>query len=320
MNPFKYLPRLLQLIPSLLPPFQLRDQFAKGILKPGLNVELEQERVVVNDIPGMVQKLKDFEQKLDWIERLDMINELAPMAPELMLQMEQHEQKRANMFAGNAKLKAVTPDKDPVLNDFKREMLFHRQAQAAVVEGIKRLHALGKKTKRPDDYFAEMAKTDEHMQKVRKHLMDKQEGQAKAEKVKQIREQRKMGKKVQQQARVKKEMEKKETLDQLKKFRKGKLSNLDFLESKKNGGGGKGAGQKGGAKKAVSEERKNRNNKFGFGGRKKGSKRNDSKSSMGLERKFKKPGGAGGGGRGGGSGSKTRPGKNKREKSKNRRK
>lgn len=286
-----------------------------------MNVELEQERVVVNDIPGMVQKLKDFEQKLDWIERLDMINELAPMAPELMLQMEQHEQKRANMFAGNAKLKAVTPDKDPVLNDFKREMLFHRQAQAAVVEGIKRLHALGKKTKRPDDYFAEMAKTDEHMQKVRKHLMDKQEGQAKAEKVKQIREQRKMGKKVQQQARVKKEMEKKETLDQLKKFRKGKLSNLDFLESKKNGGGGgKGGGQKGGAKKAVSEERKNRNNKFGFGGRKKGSKRNDSKSSMGLERKFKKPGGGGGGGRGGGSGSKTRPGKNKREKSKNRRK
>lgn len=319
MNTFKYLPRFLQLIPSSPSPFQLRDQFAKGILKPGLNVELEQERVVVNDIPGMVQKLKDFEQKLDWIERLDMINELAPMAPELMLQMEQHEQKRANMFAGNAKLKAVTPDKDPVLNDFKREMLFHRQAQAAVVEGIKRLHALGKKTKRPDDYFAEMAKTDEHMQKVRKHLMDKQEGQAKAEKVKQIREQRKMGKKVQQQARVKKEMEKKETLDQLKKFRKGKLSNLDFLESKKNGGG-KGAGQKGGAKKAVSEERKNRNNKFGFGGRKKGSKRNDSKSSMGLERKFKKPGGGGGGGRGGGSGSKTRPGKNKREKSKNRRK
>lgn len=304
----------------------MRDQFAKGILKPGLNVELEQERVVVNDIPGMVQKLKEFEQKLDWIERLDMVNDLAPMAPELMLELEKHEQKRANMFAGNAKLKAVTPDKDPVLNDFKREMLFHRQAQAAVVEGIRRLHALGKKTKRPDDYFAEMAKTDEHMQKVRRHLMDKQEGQAKAEKVKQIRDQRKMGKKVQQQARVKKEMEKKETLDQLKKFRKGKLSNLDFLESKKNGGGGggggRGGGQKGGAKKALSENRKERDNKFGFGGRKKGSKRNDAKSSMGLERKFKKPGGGAGGGgsRGGKKSGPARPGKNKREKSKNRRK
>lgn len=273
---------------------------------------------MVNDIPGMLEKLKEFEQKLEWIERLDMVNDLAPMAPELVLQMEQHEQKRANMFAGNAKLKFVAPDKDPVLNDFKREMLFHRQAQAAVVEGIKRLHALGKKTKRPDDYFAEMAKTDEHMQKVRKHLMDKQEGQAKAEKVKQIRDQRKMGKKVQQQARVKKEMEKKETLDQLKKFRKGKLSNLDFLESKKNGGGGQKKG--GGVKNALSENRAQRNNKFGFGGRKKGSKRNDAKSSMGLERKFKKPGGGGGKGTGGKKGSQTRPGKNKREKTKNRRK
>lgn len=285
-------------------PFQLREQFAKGILKPGLNVELDREKLVVNDEQGMVQKLKEFEQKLDWIERLDMVNDLAPLAPELALQLEQNEQKRANMFAGNAKLKFVAADKDPVLNDFKREMLFHRQAQTAVIEGIKRLHAMGKKTKRPDDYFAEMAKTDEHMQKVRKHLMDKQEGQAKAEKVKQIRDQRKMGKKMQQQARVKKEAEKKETLDQLKKFRKGKLSNLDFLESKK-----------GGAKKAMSENRAGRNKKFGFGGRKKGTKRNDAKSTLGEDRKFKKPAGGRGGGKKGGQ---TRPGKNKREKTKNR--
>lgn len=50
---------------------------------------------------------------------------------------------------------------------------------------------------RPDDYFAEMAKTDEHMQKVRKHLLAKQEGQAKSERMKQLREQRKLGKQLQ---------------------------------------------------------------------------------------------------------------------------
>lgn len=49
-------------------------------------------------------------------------------------------------------------------------MNFHRQAQAAVLEGIPRLHNLGVKTKRPDDYFAQMAKSDEHMQKVRWYL------------------------------------------------------------------------------------------------------------------------------------------------------
>jgi len=42
----------------------------------------------------------------------------------------------------------------------------HRQAQAAVLEGIARLHSLNIATKRPDDYFAEMVKSDEHMKKV----------------------------------------------------------------------------------------------------------------------------------------------------------
>jgi len=47
-----------------------------------------------------------------------------------------------------------------VLNDFKREMLFHRQAQSAVLEAIPRLHELGIKTRRPDDYFAQQFRAD----------------------------------------------------------------------------------------------------------------------------------------------------------------
>jgi len=42
----------------------------------------------------------------------------------------------------------------------------YRQAQASVLLGIPKLHKLGIKTKRPDDFFAEMAKTDAHMKKV----------------------------------------------------------------------------------------------------------------------------------------------------------
>jgi rRNA-processing protein EBP2 len=55
---------------------------------------------------------------------------------------------------------------DLAVNDFRRETTFHRQAQAAVLLGIPRLREHGVKTKRPDDYFAEMAKSDQHMQKV----------------------------------------------------------------------------------------------------------------------------------------------------------
>lgn len=50
---------------------------------------------------------------------------------------------------------------------------------------------------RPEDYFAEMAKTDEHMQKVRKNLMSKKAAQARTEKVRQLREQKKIAKRVQ---------------------------------------------------------------------------------------------------------------------------
>lgn len=237
-----------------------------------------------------------------------MTNEMAAVAPELAVQFEKHEQKRASQFAGNAKIPQFAPEEDPVLNDFKREMSFYRQAQSAVIEGILRLHSLGIKTKRPDDYFAEMAKTDEHMQKVRSNLMAKQEGQAKSERLKQIREQRKMGKLVQRQARVQKDNEKREMLDQLKKFRKGKLKNLDFLEDKKTGKE---------AKKANKDKRKAKDGRFGFGGKKRGMKRNTKQSTIDdgdYKRKMKS--GTAGAGAKGRKGSAPRQGKSKRVQSK----
>lgn len=245
-----------------------------------------------------------------------MTNDPAPIAPEIAVQFAKHEQKRANLFAGNRKVKAFAAEEDPVLNDFKREMLFHRQAQAAVVQGIKRLHEMGIKTKRPDDYFAEMTKSDEHMQKVRSNLMAKQEGQAKSERIKQIREQRKMGKMVQRQARVQRDTDKREMLDQLKKFRKGKLQNLDFLDDNKSGQ------SKRDGKKASRDKRTARDSRFGFGGKKRGMKRNTKQSSMeGNDNKSKfknEKNGPKGAGRGGKKGSAPRAGKSKRVKSKSR--
>lgn len=244
----------------------------------------------------MQEKLNEIKQNLPWIERLDMTNEIAPLAPELVIQLEKHEQKRASLFAGNAKIKAFAPEEDPVLNDFKREMMFHRQAQSAVIEGIKRLHGLGIATKRPDDYFAEMAKTDEHMQKIRSNLMAKQEGQAKSERLKQIREQRKMGKLIQRQARVQKDTEKREMLEKLKKFRKGKLKNLDFLDDNRNVGGNK--SDRGGKKpNKLDKKRQAKDKRFGFGGKKRGMKRNTNESTVGGDVKRKFSTSAGGKGR-----------------------
>lgn len=229
-----------------------------------------------------------------------MITEMTTLTPEQTMQMEKYQQKRANLFAGNAKIKSFAPDEDPILNDFQREMTFHRQAQAAVIEGIQRLHAMKIPTKRPDDYFAEMAKTDVHMQKIRANLMAKQEGQAKSERIKQIRDQRKMGKIIQRQARVQREGEKREMLDNLKKYRKKQLKDLDFLEDNHK----KPTDSKG--------KRKARDNRFGFGGKKRDLKRNTKESSMDVSH-AKKGGGRGGaraGARGGQGGSRNMTNKN----------
>lgn len=239
----------------------------------------------------MKEKLDELILELPWVERLDMTNDLAPLAPELAVQIERNEQKRENQFKGNKKIPYVAPEADPVLNDFKREILFYRQAQTAVMDGIKKLKELGIATKRPDDYFAQMAKTDDHMQKIRKHLIAKQEGQQRSERVKQLREQRKMSKIVQREALEKKQANKTEMLKNLKAFRKGKLKNLDFLEDdKKPKGKGRPKHQK------STKKREDKDKQFGFGGKKRGTKRNTKESALGTSefsaRKNKAPFGA----------------------------
>ncbi|KAI9584468.1 probable rRNA-processing protein EBP2 homolog [Glossina fuscipes] len=282
---------------------ELQEAFVRGDLKPGLNIEFQKPKEKVNNVSRLLTKTDEIKKDLPWLERMDMTNELAPLAPELSLALEKHEQKRANLFKGNAKIPYIRPEEDPVLNDFKREMLFHRQAQAAVLEGIKKLHELGVKTKRPDDYFAEMAKSDEHMQKIRANLMAKQEGQAKSERIRQIRLQRKMGKLLNKQVKVQREQEKREMLENIKKFRKGKFKNLDFLEDARKP-------ETKTKTKKTAESRRNRNKKFGFGGKKRGSKSNTKSSSAGLEAtKFSK-------GKGFKGSANKRVGKSRRSKAK----
>merc|ERR1712098_537097 len=120
-----------------------------------------------------------------------------------------------------------------VHNDFKREMMFYRQAQAAVLEGLPRLQSMNIRTKRPEDYFAEMAKSDEHMNRIRAKLLSKEQGQERAEK---LRELKKYGKKVQVEVQQKRQKEKKDMMDEMKKIRKGQGGNIDFLENESSKG------------------------------------------------------------------------------------
>ena len=91
---------------------QLQEAFAAGLIKPGLNSvqEVTKKRPKINNVAGLKQKLDEFRQhshlkipkklmshillniysilksrqdKMPWIERLDMVNAPAPIAPEL---------------------------------------------------------------------------------------------------------------------------------------------------------------------------------------------------------------------------------------------
>jgi len=297
---------------------ELQEAFAAGLLKPGMNYvgEAPQKKQQTNNISALKQKLAEFEKKLPWLERLDMHNAPAALAPELAFKESEHSKERSKDLKQSKS--TVSIDQDVIHNDFKREMLFYRQAQAAVLEALPRLHSMNIATKRPNDYFAQMAKTDDHMQKIRQKLMTKQVGNERAEKVKKLRELKKYGKKVQIEVQQKRLKEKKDLMEDVKKFKKGQTDNLDFLENEKTR-------RKGDAKSAG--KRKARDSKYGYGGKK--DKRNSKESSMDVAdftpgRKLKDGKMSSGAGKPGGrnakKGGSKRPGKSTKQKINNKKK
>ena len=87
-----------------------------------MNYEVGEKKDVKNNVPAMRQKLAEMQSKLNWVERLDLVNGPAPLAPELAYKEELHSKERAS----RAKQAGGSLEEDVVHNDFKREMLFYR--------------------------------------------------------------------------------------------------------------------------------------------------------------------------------------------------
>ncbi|XP_038622167.1 probable rRNA-processing protein EBP2 [Tachyglossus aculeatus] len=282
---------------------ELQEAFAKGVLKPGLNVVLDEPKKTVNDVDGLKHCLSEFKRKLAWIERLDVTLGPVPEIPSSRPTLHTPERK------------AVDPE-----DDFQREMSFYRQAQAAVLTALPRLHQHQVLTKRPDDYFAEMAKSDQQMQKIRQKLQEKQVAMEKSEKAKQLRALRKFGKKVQTEVLQKRQKEKSTMMNAIKKYQKGLTDKLDFLEGDQ---GPASRAKKEGAKapqtkKGPNAKRRYKNQKFGFGGKKKGSKWNTRESHNDVSGFRASVAHAKGSKKAGKKGSSKRPGKWARQKMKSR--
>merc|ERR1712166_1127797 len=84
-----------------------------------------------------------------------------------------------------------------IADDLKREHNFKALASGAAVASIQRLDSLGVKYRRPLDYYAEMVKTDYHMDKVKDRLINEKEQIIGAEDRRKQRDAKKFGKQVQ---------------------------------------------------------------------------------------------------------------------------
>ncbi|KAG2069729.1 eukaryotic rRNA processing [Suillus decipiens] len=212
-------------------------------------------------------------------------------------------------------------------DDLNRELAFYKQAlhAANTARTLAASHSLP--FTRPSDYFAEMVKSDAHMERLRSRLLDERAGIKKSEEKRREREGKKFGKQVQmeklkERERSKKDME--ERLKGLKRKRKGALENAEAdgangdafdiaVEDAIADRPAKHAKGPGGKKMARSA----RDQKFGFGGQGRRSKQNTKASTDNFDSAPGKRGHGPKAGRGGAGGSK-RPGKSKRVASRSR--
>ena len=162
-----------------------------------------------------------------------------------------------------------------VNDDLARETHFYEQALGSANEAIRRLKELGVPVKRPHDYYAEMVKSDEHMKRVRAELIFEQTAQETREERRKAREQKRYGKQVQAEKLKERTLKKKESIKNLDKWRKQRKQNNyaeegakapegfeDWFRSKDSPKGRKRSTQE------TRQKREFKNEKFGFGGRK----------------------------------------------------
>ncbi|SCU99607.1 LAME_0G04214g1_1 [Lachancea meyersii CBS 8951] len=193
-----------------------------------------------------------------------------------------------------------------IYDDTERELAFYKQSLNAVLQAKQKLQALKVPFKRPLDYFAEMVKSDEHMDKLKTKLVSEASDRKAREDARKQRQLKKFGKQVQVATLQKRQKEKKETLDRIKSLKqKRKHNEID------EGAFDVGIEEAAGPEKSEKRHKPNgkrlaKDAKYGSGGMKRFKRKNDANSSNDVSgfstRKMK------------GNGKPSRPGKSRRTK------
>ncbi|EZF96484.1 hypothetical protein H113_03368 [Trichophyton rubrum MR1459] len=176
-------------------------------------------------------------------------------------------------------------------DDLNRELAFYKVCCAAAKTGRALLKKEGIPFSRPTDYFAEMVKDDEHMDKIKKKLYEEAASKKASADAKKQRDLKKFGKQVQIAKMQERHKEKRETLEkinELKRKRRGagngeaeesELFDVALEESSKSDSRHRGRGKDG---EGSRSKRQKKDAKFGFGGKKRFAKSGDAISSGDL--------------------------------------
>ncbi|GMF17777.1 unnamed protein product [Phytophthora lilii] len=185
---------------------------------------------------------------------------------------------------------AVPLQLESVHDDLKREVAFYNNTLASVRLAKERLKKEGVAYKRPDDYFAEMLKSDAHMAKVKDKLIYEQKKITAVEERKKSQAHRKVAKEIQAEKVKERNQQKKDTLEAVKQWKKrkgndkrgglkddddGELDNI-IGGKRKHAGNDRGDASK---KPRVNKAREAKNAKFGFGGKRRHAKSNTKEST-----------------------------------------
>ncbi|XP_068647006.1 probable rRNA-processing protein EBP2 homolog [Aristolochia californica] len=228
---------------------------------------------------GLLEKLED----IRWPEKLDWIHTLS-------VNIEQEQKVDVN-------------------DDLTRELAFYTQAVEGSRQAFEKLQSMGLPFLRPADYYAEMAKSDSHMVKVKGRLLEEKKRIEEAEERRKAREAKKIAKEVQAQKLKERAKQKKQEIESVKKWRKQRQQNgfkggkekemgLDFEDggvfekTKKVRPGVRPGDRSGGKGRFVGKDKKRKDreykdSKFGYGGRK-GLKKQNSADTTKNSRDFKK--------------------------------
>lgn len=109
-------------------------------------------------------------------------------------------------------------------NDTERDLAFYKQSLSSVVKAKSEFKKLKIPFRRPSDYFAEMLKSEEHMDKIKNKLIFVASQKKAQEDAKKQRQLKKFSKQVQHETLQQRSKQKKQSLENLKSLKKRKLN------------------------------------------------------------------------------------------------